>query len=373
MRRLGIKSLALLAVLLLHIAVLPVQPATAGPAPTPVPVTVTASVGGLPVGYVDKGDTVLFAVSIGAIDDFAGFSFHLRDLPEGLEYVSGSAAFTNTFESSTSVPDPHGGPDYTWTLNFDETSIAGDKLLQFSGAFLQDLPEGSGLSGKYTGPGLAIATFECKATGTGTMTMGLGDLHFYFEPPAPVSGALTDIEIPTLLTPAAFTVWQSIPNVLLNTLRATVGHPPIDTVSGEGYAGTVSWSPAGSFMLENTYTATVTLDADDAQYYYFSSTATVNVPGSSGTSIVSNNGDILVFTATMEASDILYGDVDGNGVINLYDALYFARHLAGWPTNPLNPPLVGDMDGNGVVNLYDALYFARHLAGWPDNAILGPH
>ncbi|MCL2152609.1 MAG: dockerin type I domain-containing protein [Oscillospiraceae bacterium] len=70
-------------------------------------------------------------------------------------------------------------------------------------------------------------------------------------------------------------------------------------------------------------------------------------------------------------SDIVYGDVNGDGVVDAFDALYLARHLAGWPGYE-TISLAADVNNDGIVDAFDALYLARHLAEWPGYEILGP-
>jgi hypothetical protein len=87
--------------------------------------------------------------------------------------------------------------------------------------------------------------------------------------------------------------------------------------------------------------------------------------------IVSNLTSTNGATETLYAVWLPYGDVDGNGIVDIFDALYLARHLAEWPGYE-TVSMVADADGNGVVDIFDALYLARHLAEWPGYEILGP-
>ena len=70
-------------------------------------------------------------------------------------------------------------------------------------------------------------------------------------------------------------------------------------------------------------------------------------------------------------SDITYGDVNGDGTVDAFDALYLARHLAEWPGYE-TILLTADVNGDGVVDAFDSLYLARYLAEWPGYEILGP-
>ncbi|QQO57055.1 MAG: hypothetical protein N838_30585 [Thiohalocapsa sp. PB-PSB1] len=69
--------------------------------------------------------------------------------------------------------------------------------------------------------------------------------------------------------------------------------------------------------------------------------------------------------ATVEISDVLCGDADSNGVVNIIDALAVARSVAGLPPPPTVDPAAADVNGDGVVNIIDALLIARFVAGLP--------
>jgi len=55
------------------------------------------------------------------------------------------------------------------------------------------------------------------------------------------------------------------------------------------------------------------------------------------------------------------GDVDGNGLINIVDALQVARHVAGLNPSPFYEN-VADVDSSGAINIVDALMIARYCA-----------
>ena len=63
-----------------------------------------------------------------------------------------------------------------------------------------------------------------------------------------------------------------------------------------------------------------------------------------------------------EGENVLPGDIDGNGKVNLQDSALLRRYLAGWDvTIDKN---AADVDGNGKVNLQDSALLRRYLAGW---------
>jgi len=78
-----------------------------------------------------------------------------------------------------------------------------------------------------------------------------------------------------------------------------------------------------------------------------------------------------VFGKPGSASTFLYGDVNGDGVVNILDSAYLARHLAGWEGYEIVGP-GADVDGNGNINILDSAYLARHLAGWENYEVCGP-
>lgn len=76
--------------------------------------------------------------------------------------------------------------------------------------------------------------------------------------------------------------------------------------------------------------------------------------GSAYTNVTGNIDVFAVFSAT--APD---GDIDGNGLVNSYDALAVLRAVMSLA--PVTPAILehGDMDGNGVITSYDALLILR--------------
>jgi hypothetical protein len=74
-----------------------------------------------------------------------------------------------------------------------------------------------------------------------------------------------------------------------------------------------------------------------------------------------NNGRITVLN-----NEIIYGDVDGNGVIDDLDLLWFTQYLNGWNVE------IGqgaDVNGDGIVDDLDLLILMQYLNGW--DVVLG--
>ena len=64
-------------------------------------------------------------------------------------------------------------------------------------------------------------------------------------------------------------------------------------------------------------------------------------------------------------SDILCGDVNGDGKVNPLDNIYLARYLADWSGYEEKIDLLAaDVNGDGKVNPLDKIILARHLADW---------
>jgi hypothetical protein len=56
------------------------------------------------------------------------------------------------------------------------------------------------------------------------------------------------------------------------------------------------------------------------------------------------------------------GDADGNGIVNISDAVYLISYIfSGGP--PPDPLAAGDADCNGIVNISDAVYLISYIFG----------
>ncbi|UCG88471.1 MAG: hypothetical protein JSW71_07990, partial [Gemmatimonadota bacterium] len=82
-------------------------------------------------------------------------------------------------------------------------------------------------------------------------------------------------------------------------------------------------------------------------------------------------GDLMQFIPTPQCGSIcvgvsgIWGDVNGDGVVNIIDAQQVARYSVGLPPPP-DPFLVGefgDVNHDGVVNIIDAQQIARYSVG----------
>jgi len=64
-------------------------------------------------------------------------------------------------------------------------------------------------------------------------------------------------------------------------------------------------------------------------------------------------------------TDIVYGDADGNSIVNISDAVYLIAYIFGGG-DPPNPMLSGDADCNGIVNISDAVFLIAYIFGGGD-------
>ena len=55
------------------------------------------------------------------------------------------------------------------------------------------------------------------------------------------------------------------------------------------------------------------------------------------------------------------GDVNGDGDVDMFDAMYLAKHVIGISLFGNIVDRVADVDGNGVIDINDAMYLAKHV------------
>ena len=60
-----------------------------------------------------------------------------------------------------------------------------------------------------------------------------------------------------------------------------------------------------------------------------------------------------------------YGDANGDGLIDVVDAVFLAQHLAAWKLNyPSKFFKASDINSDGTVSIIDSVLLAQYLAGW---------
>ena len=85
-----------------------------------------------------------------------------------------------------------------------------------------------------------------------------------------------------------------------------------------------------------------------------------------------NMASVAKFDFATASSNIMYGDADGNGIIEIDDSTIILRYKAGWSSVMDTINLANaDADANGVVEIDDSTLILRYKAGW-SSAILGP-
>ena len=75
------------------------------------------------------------------------------------------------------------------------------------------------------------------------------------------------------------------------------------------------------------------------------------------------HGDISGGTVMVEAATYLYGDIDGNGEVDLYDATLIMRYAVGLITLDDAAVARGNVSGDTLTDLYDATLIQRYAVG----------
>ncbi len=72
---------------------------------------------------------------------------------------------------------------------------------------------------------------------------------------------------------------------------------------------------------------------------------------------------------TEPGDDFLYGDVDGNGKVNIFDASFVQKSIAGYDGYDLDERAfkAADVDFNGKINVFDASRIQKFIAGYFDS------
>ena len=77
-------------------------------------------------------------------------------------------------------------------------------------------------------------------------------------------------------------------------------------------------------------------------------------------------GEVIGFGSrdtTVTISPGICGDADGNGAVNIVDALAIARRAVGLPPPPTVNTLWADVNQNSITNITDAMLIARYSVG----------
>lgn len=79
------------------------------------------------------------------------------------------------------------------------------------------------------------------------------------------------------------------------------------------------------------------------------------------TYMVSPESSTQSYSTVVDMFNVVYGDADNNGEINLYDAVEIAKYMMNMTAFDEVQSFVADFDGNGKVDLYDAVEIAKSL------------
>ena len=79
------------------------------------------------------------------------------------------------------------------------------------------------------------------------------------------------------------------------------------------------------------------------------------------------NGECDLCWREMPATDIIYGDANGDGEINILDEAVLAQYNAGWDVTL--DEAAADANGDGEINILDEALLAQYNAGW--DVVLG--
>lgn len=133
-------------------------------------------------------------------------------------------------------------------------------------------------------------------------------------------------------------------------VRPTVDEANTNGVVGMSIVNTAeSWYPAKDIVTV-TFKAKA---AGDGWFKLYEST-----DGADG-----YTGDISGGTVTVEAATYLYGDIDGNGEVDLYDATLIMRYAVGLITLDDAAVARGNVSGDTLTDLYDATLIQRYAVG----------
>lgn len=130
-----------------------------------------------------------------------------------------------------------------------------------------------------------------------------------------------------------------------------------------------------TFDVIGTGTADVTLDLQFLSLAYKDSSSNVqtasivkysqknDITGETGF----ENASISTSVVFDESSQLIYGDVDMDGYVTIFDATKIMKSLAGMETLSSAQKLRGDVNGDGVVDVLDATRIQKYVAGFYTN------
>lgn len=187
------------------------------------------------------------------------------------------------------------------------------------------------------------------------------------------------IPIPAVAHNGTFAVWETIPPVVVGP-SANPPSIPEDTDFNPGWGeasqlnvtvsddsdieyvtinlssiGGLSDQPMTRIADTDTWTITVSASVGTAMYNerYLSHNLTV-----SAADVLGN----VNISAAIPLTIMLNGDVSENGAVEVYDAMYIAKHILKRSGFEIMNDRIGEVNGDGAVTAYDAMYLAKHIA-----------
>lgn len=107
--------------------------------------------------------------------------------------------------------------------------------------------------------------------------------------------------------------------------------------------------PSGSYAIDSDGNFSFTpVSADSGSSYAFD------------ISFVDNCGVTATCQTTVLVEPAICGDCDGNGMVNISDAVFLIGYIFGGGASP-NPPSVGDVSCDSLVNITDAVYLIAYI------------
>ena len=100
--------------------------------------------------------------------------------------------------------------------------------------------------------------------------------------------------------------------------------------------------------VENTYTVTVKYDNSNFDIFN-AATKTVHFD---------------VIEGAVRVTNVMCGDINGDGKVNSLDRAILSRHIAKWKGYEIIDEAAADVDGDGRITVHDRAVLARHVAKW---------
>ncbi len=146
-------------------------------------------------------------------------------------------------------------------------------------------------------------------------------------------------------------------HVISTTLpAATTGHPYSTVLQAVGGLEPYHWLLIGGDLPNgitfDTTTATISGVPDFASQYFFTLTCK--------DSSIPQKSDTVSLSITVADPQIICGDVNGSGLINISDVVYLINYIFSGGPAP-NPIEIGDADCSGLVNISDAVYLVNYI------------